>query len=67
MLKTPELTMSKTRKVTTICNGKKEVWSDREEAKEYFLEVMMSSDGEEHERYECIYIRLMHGLDECEN
>lgn len=67
MLKTPELTMPKTRKVTTVCNGKKEVWSDREEAKEYFLEMMMSSDGEEHERYECIYIQLMHGLNECED
>lgn len=26
---------------------------------------MMSTDGEEHERAECIYIQLMHGLEEC--
>lgn len=67
MLKTPELAMPRIHKVTTVCNGKKEVWSDREEAKSYFLEMMMSSDGEEHERYECIYLQLIHGLDKCED
>jgi len=36
-----------------------------EEAKAYFLEMMMSTDGEEHDRAECIYIQLLHGLDEC--
>ena len=65
MLKTPELAMPRTRKVTTVCNGKREVWTDYEEAKAYFLELMMSTDGEEHERVECIYIQLTHGLDEC--
>ena len=55
MLKTPELAMPKTRKVTTVCNGKCEVWTDYEEAKAYFLELMMSTDGEDH----------LHGLDEC--
>ena len=43
MLKTPELAMPRSRKVTTVCNGRREVWSDYEEAKVYFLEVMMSS------------------------
>ena len=33
MLKTPELAMPKSRKVTTFCNGKREVWTDYEEAK----------------------------------
>ena len=65
MLKTPELAMPRTRKITTVCNGKREVWTDYEEAKAYFLELMMSTDGEEHERAECVYIQLMHGLDEC--
>lgn len=55
MLKTPELAMPRSRNVTTICNGKREVWADREEAKEYFLEMMMSTDGEEHERAECVF------------
>ena len=65
MLKTPELAMPRSRKVTTVCNGKREVWTDYEEAKAYFLELMMSTDGEEHERAECVYIQLLHGLNEC--
>ena len=65
MLKISELAMPRTRKVTTVCNGRHEVWTDYEEAKAYFLEMMMSSNGEEHERAECVYIQLLHGLDEC--
>lgn len=65
MLKTPELAMPKSNKVTTIFNGRREVWTDYEEAKAYFLETMMTAEGEEHERAECIYIQLLHGLDEC--
>ena len=65
MLKTPELARRKACKVTTVCNGRREVWSDYEEAKAYFLELMMSTDGEEHDRAECVYIQLMHGLDQC--
>ena len=65
MLKTPELAMPRSRKVMTICNGRREVWSDYEEAKAYFLEMMMTVEGEERDRTECIYIQLLHGLDEC--
>ena len=65
MLAIPELAMPRSRKVTTVCNGRREVWTDYEEAKAYFLELMMSTDGEEHERAECIYIQLTHGLSEC--
>ena len=65
MLKISELAMPKSRKVTTICNGKREVWTNYEQAKAFFLELMMSTDGEEHERAECVYIQLLHGLDEC--
>lgn len=36
MLKTPELEMLGTNKVTTVCNGRREVWTDYEEAKAYF-------------------------------
>ena len=43
MLKTPELAMPRTHKVTTVCNGKREVWTDYEEAKAYFLEMMMTA------------------------
>ena len=65
MLKIPELAMPRSSKVTTVYNGKREVWTNHEEAKAYFLELMMTTEGEEHERAECIYIQLLHGLDEC--
>lgn len=65
MLKTPELAMPRTRKVTSVCNGRREVWKDYEQAKAYFLEIMMTAEGEERERAECVYIQLLHGLDEC--
>ena len=65
MLKIPELAMPRSRQVTTVYNGKREVWTDYEQAKAYFLEMMMSAEGEERDRAECIYIQLMHGLDEC--
>ena len=65
MLKIPELAMPASQRVTTIYNGKREVWTDYEKAKAYFLELMMSTEGEEHERAECIYIQLLHGLGEC--
>ena len=65
MLRIPELAMPKTRKVTTVYNGKKEVWDDREEAQNFFLRQMMTTEGEERDRAECIYIQLIHGLDEC--
>ena len=65
MLKTPELAMPKSRKVTTVCNGRREVWTDYEEAKSHFLEIMMTTEGEERDRAECVYIQLTHGLSEC--
>lgn len=65
MLKISELAMPKTRNVTTVCNGKREVWTDYEEAKSFFLEMIMSAEGEERERAECIYIQLTHGLSYC--
>ena len=65
MVKYPELAMPRRRSVTTVCNGKREGWNDYEEAKSYFLELMMSTEGEERDRAECVYIQLLHGLDEC--
>ena len=65
MLAIPELAMPRSRKVTTVCNGRREVRTDYEEAKAYFLDLMMSTESEEHERVECVYIQLLHGLDEC--
>ncbi len=65
MFKIPELAMPKTQKVTTVYNGKREVWEDREEAKDFFIRQMMITEGEEHERAECVYIQLLHVLNEC--
>lgn len=65
MLKIPELAMPRSRKVITVYNGKREVWTDYEQAKAYFLETMMTAEGEERDRAECVYIQLLHGLDEC--
>lgn len=65
MLSIPELAMPRSRTVTTVCNGRREVWEDYEKAKAYFLEMMMTAEGEERNRAECIYIQLTHGLSEC--
>ena len=65
MLKIPELAMNRRRTVKTICNGEVRIWNNREEAKAFFLEMMMNSDGDEHDRYSCIYIQLQNGLDVC--
>ena len=65
MLAIPEFAMTKSNTVITVCNGRREVWTDYEEAKAYFLEMMMTAEGEEHERAECVYIQLLHGLNEC--
>ena len=65
MLKISELAMPRTRKVTTVYKGKREIWTDYEEAKAYFLEKMMCTEGEARDRAECVYIQLIHGLDEC--
>jgi len=60
-----ELAMPKTHKVTISCNGKKEVWEEREKAQDFFLRQMMTTEGEERDRAECIYIQLIHGMVEC--
>ena len=65
MLAIPELAMPRTRKITTVCNGRREVWADYVQAKAYFLEMMMTTEGEERDRAECVYIQLIHGLSEC--
>lgn len=65
MLAIPELAMPRSRKVITVCNGKREVWTDYEQAKAYFLELMLSTEGEERDRAEYVYIQLLHGLNEC--
>ncbi len=65
MLVIPELAMPKSNTVTTVYNGKCNVWNDYEEAKAYFLELMMTAGSEERNRAECVYIQLLHGIDKC--
>ena len=65
MLKIPELAMNRRRTVKTICNGEVRIWNDREKAKNFFLEEMMNSDGDEYDRYSGIYIQLQNGLNIC--
>ena len=65
MLAIPEFSMPRSRKVTSVCNGRHELWTDYEQAKAYFLEMMMTAEGEERDRAECLYIQLTHELDEC--
>lgn len=57
--------MPRTCKGTTVCNGMCDVQTDCEQAKAYFLEMMMTAEGGERERAECVYIQLLHGLEEC--
>ena len=45
MLKIPELAMPKSRKVSTVCNIKREMWADREEAQKYRLYVNYNRFG----------------------
>lgn len=65
MLKISELAMNPKREVTTVCKGERHEWSDCEEAQQFFLEMMMSSDGDDHDIYSGIFIQLQNGLDYC--
>ena len=65
MLKTPEMAMNLRKSVTTKCYGEITKWDEREQAKDFFLEAMMNSDGAEYERYSAVYIQLVNGLSYC--
>lgn len=51
--------------VTTVCYGKVQEWDDRSEARNFFLNAMMNSEGAERERYANIYFRIIRGQDFC--
>lgn len=61
----PEYAIPQSQSVTVKCYGKEEVWEDREQAKDFYLEGMMNSDGSEHDRYTSIYLQIMNGLNYC--
>ena len=51
--------------VTTVCYGKVQEWDDRSEARNFFLNAMMNSEGAERERYANIYFGIVRGQDYC--
>ena len=67
MLSTPEYAFRKRKKVTTVFRNQKTVWANREEAKDYILEQMMSAEGEDYDRYSAIYLQIIHGMSNCKD
>ena len=65
MLSIPEMTMNPRKKLITKCMGEKKIWDSREEAKDFFLEAMMNSEGMEHERYSAVFLQIQNGLSYC--
>lgn len=51
--------------VTTVCYGKIREWDERSEARNFFLEAMMNSDGSERERYANVYFGIIRGQEFC--
>ena len=53
--------------VTTVCYGESRQWNSREEAKAFFLDCMMASEGSEQGRYATIYSKLCEGFAVCDD
>lgn len=51
--------------VKTICYGQEQIWDSREEAEEFFLKGMFSSEGSERDRYSTIFLKLKEGQEVC--
>ena len=51
--------------LTTVCYGKVQERDDRSEARKFFLEAMMNTEGAERERYANVYFGIIGGLDFC--
>lgn len=51
--------------VKTICYGKTEIWDSKEEALDFFMKGVMSSEGSEQNRYSTILAKLMMDMKEC--
>ena len=47
--------------VKTICYGQEQIWDSRQEAEEFFLKGMFSSEGSERDRYSTIFLKLKEG------
>lgn len=53
--------------VKTICYGKERIWDKKEEAIEFFIDCMLSSEGSEKERYCNILSSLRANLKVCKD
>lgn len=51
--------------ITVMCYDKEEIWGDRKEAMNFYLECMNFSGGAERERYSTILEQLMIGNTYC--
>ena len=52
--------------VITVCYGQENEWKTREEAEQYFLDLMMQvAPGKERDRYVNVYIKLKGGRQYC--
>ena len=59
MLSVSELAMNRKHRVVNKCCVKNRIWHEREEAQDFFLEMMMSADWKQRDQYEAVYIRLI--------
>lgn len=51
--------------ITIMCYDNEEIWDDRNEAIDFYLECMIFSDGAERKRYRTIFEQLMTGATYC--
>ena len=47
--------------ITTICYGERQVWKNAKEAKRFFMDCVMNSEGSEQSRYVNILIGIEEG------
>lgn len=52
-------------KVKTTCYGTTKEWNNIEEAKNFFFNCMLCSEGSEQSRYTSIYMQLCLGHTDC--
>lgn len=56
-----------TETIRTVCYDTEDIWKSREQAKQFFLRAMASSEGSEKERYTNLYMKLMMGMNDCDD
>ena len=55
----------KIEEIRVTCYGKTTIWTNREDARLFFLEAMTMSEGAEKDRYSKIYVELIKGKTVC--